>query len=723
MKVTVDADMKIKLPYLKREIFDRIRAVTPYRDGYYGIPLRSTKSELDRIRKAYKEEGFELELSPEAFKGAKHLTLRKVGGKVRVESGVFIKDLLPDNVLKTFCRWDPAWRHWFLRQTGAVTIAKEAFEKAGVKVTLEGLEPENTSLPKIQPPSQVNVTLYPFQQKGVRFILRKKGRAGLFDDVGLGKTIQATQAVLELAKHHRAKRVLVLAPSSLLYQWDSELRGKFNLEATIVTSKLSQEERVKAYENPLVLVNYELFRRDLDVVLTKQFDTLILDEVTRAKNYYTQLSDAVKAIIADNVIALTGTPIENRLSELYNIVNIVKPGFFGRWSDFVEAYGEKDGWGNVFLGREKVKALRAKLREVSIRRTKKQVLPQLPELAMEWVTVTLSPNQKKLYEYIEAEYVRELKKSRKITPEDIANSIIGSYDEAVKNLDVEEFMSKLEKLNIESFQDSVTNQPPIGERIIKNPFQRLTKLTLLREICADVSMLRNYVTDVNSRKDKQADVMRRDPFFTTLRKLVQEMEWENPKLDELLEILDAIKENHKAVVFTQFAQIVSVISNALTAKKIRYVAVTGEGMRAEEKNRAIQRFLSDENVRVLVTTDTMQYGMNLQSATNVVMNYDLPWTVAKLYQRIGRVVRIGQSAHKVVAINLMVQDTVEEHIRDIVEKKAELFKDVTGTNLMEEARMSASAHLFLRNLESESLDGTCRTFGAGLSLNGRLPKT
>jgi SNF2 family DNA or RNA helicase len=296
---------------------------------------------------------------------------------------------------------------------------------------------------------------------------------------------------------------------------------------------------------------------------------------------------------------------------------------------------------------------------------------------MEWVAVSLTPNQKVLYEYLEAEWLRQLKKSR-ITAADLRKTIIREDE-----IDIEKILEGLGKVDFDSFGEPVMNQPAAVDKTIENPLSkdRLARGTLLREVCADVSMLRNYITKVDARRDEEAEKKKRDPFFITLRKFVQQTEWKNPKLNELLEILDSYKEDHKIIVFTQFAQIVKVISNALR-KKTLHVTVTGKDMNAEERNRAVQRFLSDDKVRVLVTTDTMQYGMNLQSACDVVVNYDLPWNPARLYQRIGRVHRIGQSAHKVVAINLLVQDTVEEHVKHIVEKKAGLFKLVTGTNLM-----------------------------------------
>lgn len=134
---------------------------------------------------------------------------------------------------------------------------------------------------------------------------------------------------------------------------------------------------------------------------------MILDEVTRVKNWDTQTSEAVKKLIVRNLIALTGTPLENHLGELYNIVNIVKPGFFGRYNeDFLRIYTLKisgQGWQayRPMINPETLPELRRELGLISIRRTKAQVLKQLPALTLQYVYTEPARNQKMIYDILE----------------------------------------------------------------------------------------------------------------------------------------------------------------------------------------------------------------------------------------------------------------------------------------------------------------------------------
>ncbi len=166
-----------------------------------------------------------------------------------------------------------------------------------------------------------------------------------------------------------------------------------------------------------------------------------------------------------------------------------------------------------------------------------------------------------------------------------------------------------------------------------------------------------------------------------MKELATHLEPENSKLSELLELLEALLENeHKVVIFSQYAQIVNVISEALTKQKVSNVTHTGT-ISAGVKQTVLKQFKTNKSIKVLVASDSAQYGLNLQEA-DVVINYDLPWNPAKLQQRISRLHRIGQKI-RVLAINLLVKDTVEENVKETLKEKADLFKTITGTDLIE----------------------------------------
>jgi SNF2 family DNA or RNA helicase len=364
-------------------------------------------------KETYRQAGLRLDYSPAALKLIReHRTVvfeYDADGFVWVRplKDDSLKEIVGDRTFKTYVVWSPYYDSYRLRQAGSTEFAKQAFESEGILVHLRNFPRSELGLRGISVPRKVNVTLYPFQRTAVQFILQNDGRACLFDEMGLGKTITATTALLELVKRRKASRALIVAPNAVVEQWRGELVEKFNLEPTLITSKRSLRERINLYNHPLVVMNYELLRTDLELILQKHFDSLILDEVTRVKNWDTQTSEAVKKLIVRNVIALTGTPLENHLGELYNIVNIVKPGSFGRYNeDFLARFTLKvsgQGWqsSRPIINPENLPELRRELRTISIRRTKAQVLKQLPALTVQYVYTEPARNQKVIYDILQ----------------------------------------------------------------------------------------------------------------------------------------------------------------------------------------------------------------------------------------------------------------------------------------------------------------------------------
>ena len=470
--------------------------------------------------------------------------------------------------------------------------------------------------------------------------------------MGLGKTITATTALIELSKAGKASRALIVAPTAVIEQWREELVGKFNLDPTVVTSKRAWRERASLYDNPLVVVNYELLRTDAELIIQKSFDTLILDEATRVKNLDTQTSEAVKKLIVRNVVALTGTPLENHLGELYNIVSIVKPGFFGRYNeDFLARFTMKSsgqGWqSRPMLNPENLPTLRHELNQISIRRTKAQVLKQLPALTMQYVYTEPARNQKMIYDILQE-----------------------SLSETV--LDEHAFST--------------------GDEAGPNPFtsNRIRLYTLLREACADISMIAGYLRRKQRENSADAEALRESPIFRRLLRVVGRLEPENAKLVELRELVeDLTEQSHKLVVFSQFVPIVNLIHEELSGQGIPTLVYHGQ-LSNDERNATLKRFTENSDYRVLASTDAGQFGLNLQAA-DVVVNYDLPWNPARLQQRIARLHRIGQT-NKVLAVNFVVKGTIEEHVRDVLERKRKLFRDVTVSD------MAASEDLTLEEL-------------------------
>ncbi len=632
--------------------FGWLSEITPFRDGFFHYPVT-----LNPViaQETYRQAGLRLRYSPAALKQIReHRTIVLEYDPqgfvwVRPLRDDSLREILSDSTFKTYIVWSPYYDAYRLRQAGSLEFAKRAFEDEGVRIQLKNFSEEEPRLPAIHPRAKINVTLYPFQRKAVQFIVKSDGRACLFDEMGLGKTISATTALLELVKLGKARRAMIVAPNAVVDQWREELTDKFSLQPTVVTSKRSFRERAELYYQPLVVVNYELLRTDGDLIRRRGYDTLILDEVTRVKNLDTQTSEAVKRLIVRNVIALTGTPLENHLGELYNIVNIVRPGFFGRYhEDFLSKFTLKvsgQGWQSArpILNPETLPLLRRELRTVSIRRTKAQVLRQLPTLTMQYVYTEPARNQRTIYEILE---------------ESLSETVLEEY----------------------AFSKSEHEGP--------NPFtsNRLRLYTLLREACADISMIAGYLRRKQRENSQDAQVLRQSPIFRRLLHTVEKLEPENAKLVELKELVeDLTEQSHKIVIFSQFIPVVNLIQEELEGRGTPTLVYHGQLSR-DERIINLRRFTEHSDFRVLASTDAGQFGLNLQAA-DVVVNYDLPWNPARLLQRIARLHRIGQT-NKVLAVNFVVKGTIEEHVRDVLERKRDLFKSVTVSDMTDSEELS-----------------------------------
>jgi SNF2 family DNA or RNA helicase len=216
-----------------------------------------------------------------------------------------------------------------------------------------------------------------------------------------------------------------------------------------------------------------------------------------------------------------------------------------------------------------------------------------------------------------------------------------------------------------------------------NPFtaNRIRLYTLLREACADISMIAGYLRRKQRENTRDAMALRESAIFRRLIRAVSKLEPENAKLVELKELVkDLTEQGHKLVIFSQYVPVVNLIQEELNNEGIPTLVYNGQ-LSQDVRIQALRDFQQNPEYSVLASTDAGQFGLNLQAA-DVVVNYDLPWNPARLQQRIARLHRIGQ-VNKVLAVNFVVKGTVEEHVRDVLERKRKLFRDVTVSELAE----------------------------------------
>jgi SNF2 family DNA or RNA helicase len=254
----------------------------------------------------------------------------------------------------------------------------------------------------------LKVPLYDYQVRGAIFAACR-GRSILGDDMGLGKTVQTLAAVELLARLRRIGKVLVVAPASVKYQWESEIRKFADRPVQVVDG--TQDQRQALYAQPTFyrLVNYEQATRDLDALNNWQPDLVVLDEAQRIKNWESKTSRAVKKLRSRYVLVLTGTPIENKLEELYSIAAFVDDRRLGPAFQFLHDHRILDEKGNL-KGYRNLAMVREKLAPVFLRRTRGDVLSQLPERVDSTVFVEMTPEQRGPYDEQKRALVRLLVK-------------------------------------------------------------------------------------------------------------------------------------------------------------------------------------------------------------------------------------------------------------------------------------------------------------------------
>ena len=243
----------------------------------------------------------------------------------------------------------------------------------------------------------IRAHLYPYQVEGVAFLAANR-RALLADDMGLGKTLQTIAAAVWLMKHEGVERVMVVCPASLKQQWAREIEKFSGIASQIVGG--GPNARLAQYRQraPFTLINYELVMRDHEVIQRELApDVLVLDEAQRIKNWRTRTAAVVKRLHTRYAFVLSGTPLENRLEDLYSVMQVVDPQLLGPLWRFLIDFHVTDPSGKV-VGYRNLSELRRRLSGAVLRRDRRLVADQLPERVHHRRDVPLTPRQREFHD-------------------------------------------------------------------------------------------------------------------------------------------------------------------------------------------------------------------------------------------------------------------------------------------------------------------------------------
>src|SRR5216117_3461595 len=468
-------------------------------------------------------------------------------------------------------------------------------------------------------PHQIDVAQRVLRQMG--------GRAILADEVGLGKTIEASIIYRELAIRGLARRTLILTPASLVGQWQGELEEKFFQHFDTPTDPDDWQHVTRA----IVSHDRARSRTHAPAILRNRWDLVIVDEAHKIKSHRGATYQFIEKIERDFILLLTATPLQNDLRELYNLVTLLRPGQLGTWEEFrVEHLVAGD-----HRQPRDPEALRALTHEVMIRTRRSSVVDDLdlPPRRPRHPVVKLTKAEADLYERT-TQFLRRLYREGFVQHED-------DEDEA----------------------EAGSPRPRTGKAMVQ-----LAMIHLRQRLCSSAKALAESLAHL-------AEGERIKPQHRTIARQLAERARKvktHTKLNVLTKILKETPD--RVVVFSDHRPTIELIEQRVKALGRTPIVYWG-ALTTPERDKRIRAFHDDER-SVLIATRAGSEGRNLQFC-NVLVNYDLPWNPMVVEQRIGRLHRIGQT-REVHIVNLAAAGTIESYILQLLDKKIKLFELVVG---------------------------------------------
>ncbi len=471
---------------------------------------------------------------------------------------------------------------------------------------------------QVEPSKVLNATLRDYQQDGLnwlQFLFEFKFAGILADDMGLGKTLQTLAHLSKLKEDGKlTKPSLIIMPTSLIANWKNETK-KFAPNLSVLSLHGSDRaERFCEIENhDILLTTYPLVVRDKDEFDKHEILYVILDEAQKIKNPKTKMTLAIKAIHCEYRLALSGTPIENHLGELWSIYSFLMPGFLDTLSFFKKYYQVPIEKENDF---EKQTLLNKRVQPFMIRRTKEKVAHELPAKTEIIKYTQFDEKQSKLYESIRVTMEQKVREA--VSSKGLGSSHITILDALLK----------------------------------------------LRQVCCDPKLLK--IEEAKKVHD-------------------------SAKLDLFLELIDELlEEGRKILVFSQFTSMLAIIEEKVIERNINYTKLTGSTKNREE---AVDKFTKGGADIFLISLKAGGVGLNLVEADTVI-HYDPWWNPAVENQATDRAYRIGQK-NAVFVYKLIVENTIEQKILELQQKKKELQNAVYDNTQKEDVKLSGNELLEL----------------------------
>ncbi|MBN6189075.1 DEAD/DEAH box helicase [Aneurinibacillus sp. BA2021] len=463
---------------------------------------------------------------------------------------------------------------------------------------------------------EISIEPRPWQVEAALKTLRDmQGSAILADEVGLGKTIEAGLIIKELLVRGLVKSLLILVPAPLVEQWKTEMEEKFGIELFDIRNQGWEDQHLLISSIPLVVRSEDRKRK----IQERFFDLLIVDEAHCLKNHNTSTYKFVYSINKKNTLLMSATPIQNDIRELFNLVNILKPGYFKSRKKFREEYMI-----NRFTPKN-VQNLKELLNSIMIRHRRANTLVELPRRIVTSIEIELSPLEREFH-----------------------NNVI-------------DFCRNIYK----KYVDGIL---PIGWDKIEIHLIVLILLTLLKQNC---SSPQSTLSTLRSKMLPRLDGLVDKRICEELIHLGQKITYPS-KAIELLKHIKSSKE--QAIIYSEYLPTITMLENLFRENNISVTTYSGS-LSSAEKQVSIQRFKNQES-QIFLSTESGGQGLNLQFCHRL-FNYDLPWNPMRIEQRIGRIHRFGQTKD-VEIYTLPIKGSIDEYLLYILTSKVNLFEIVIG---------------------------------------------
>jgi SNF2 family DNA or RNA helicase len=552
--------------------------------------------------------------------------------KLSIKADYYYRDRIKKIPTATF---NPNTKQWliddFMLGTLEVEFAGELVYKTPRWVILNQPMPDMSAMYQISDKSIQAPTLklkpYDYQDYGIRFMIDKilqKGFVLNADDVGLGKTIQTIGTIKWFIENKNIHKILIICKKSIKKQWLDEIVKFTDLDQvfTMVKTGITPTQRKKTYkefenaQDGILVTNYHTFLNDTALFQQMDIDFVVIDEVHSVKARTGKLNNNIgKITYGKPTVFLTGTPIMSKPEDIFGIIQMVEPSYFGIWKDFSDKFLtiDKNGmFGYRVVGAKNLDELRSLVQDIVIRRTEYEVSIQLPKTIIKQIDCQMDNTQETLLEEIHK------------TQDGILNSI-----EKLKVNDKIPDYNQDKAIELESKSKAL-----IAARQAASTDPRMFLLS-------NSKMMRN-----------------------TFGSLIPSSYKMSSKTESILDTVeDIITNGDKVILFTKFRTCAEMIA-ADIQKELKEPALLYTGAENDtQRDIAIDYFKNTTTYNVLVGTEAMAEGLNLQCAKYVI-NIDQPDTHAIKTQRIGRARRAGSQFNNVIVYDMITTSTDKANSKD-----------------------------------------------------------